>query len=904
MRPITRQSTWLLCVVLLLLLPLPSSAHEPDDTPPTPGATAPVLLERVDPVYPEAARTAVIGGTVGLELTIGVDGVVTDAKVVRSAGFGLDEAALAAAKRFKFRPATKDGKPIASTVLFDQQFTIRPHLTAEATAEPAPVVEAPPAELPAAPGANKPTYESVVIARGPTTAASSTTIRNLDFDLRPHTSPNDVLRVVPGLLAVQHQGGGKADQLFLRGFDADHGTDVGIFIDGIPVNMPSHAHGQGFADLHWLIPEALERIDVVKGPYDVRWGDFSTAGAVNLITRERFESSSVQYTMGMFPTISGRAVAQGRFVGIASPELPGWASKLHPWLAFEAAYDNGPFTASENLKRYNLFGKLTYDVTPQLKVGLFFQAYGSGWIGSGQIPARDVQRIGQFGSEDPSEGGLTERQMVTAFLKYKSGDHEVDATVYFTRYRLSLFNDFTFFLENPAVGSEIEQDDARTFSGGKLAYHFHRRWRKISFRTTMGAEMRYDGIHVDRWDAESQNGDFRKRIGRHVDTSDLAFSGNNSDIDIMNIAGYVEEDVVFNRYFRLIGGLRADYFGFNVDDKSEVLGAGMPPTTGTRQFSAFSPKATAVISPVPEILDLYLNFGMGFHSNQAQVALEDGTVHRNADGSTFTFHALPKFYGGEVGARAHLWNRLDVAAAFWVSYLENETVFDADHSAFAPSDPTRRLGVDLELRARILKWLYADFDLAQANSTAVPDHGNGGAVALAPKLYMTGGLTVKHPVGVRAGLRFRYLGERPAFDETSPEFQYFTAKTLPNGQPNPDYDPSRVNTQGYFIVDAYVAYRWRFLEVSAAVQNLFNSAWREAQFGNRSCTHDETYNPTNRYYSGSGNLLSDGSYANRCGVGYAIDPHAGGANTRSGVVDVHYTPGVPLNLQLTLKAYF
>ena len=132
-----------------------------------------------------------------------------------------------------------------------------------------------------------------------------------------------MLRVVPGLLAVQHQGGGKADQLFLRGFDADHGTDVGIFIDGMPVNMPSHAHGQGFADLHWLIPEAIERIDVVKGPYDVRYGDFSTAGAVNLVTREQFDSSSVQYTLGMFPTIDGRAVAQGRFVGIASPDAAG-----------------------------------------------------------------------------------------------------------------------------------------------------------------------------------------------------------------------------------------------------------------------------------------------------------------------------------------------------------------------------------------------------------------------------------------------------------------------------------------------------------------------------------------------------------------------------------------------------
>ena len=827
-----------------------------------------------------------------MPIPAGADGTVTEVKISKAAGFGLDEAAVVAAKRFKFHPATRDGQAVASTVLFDQQFVIRPHLTAEVDAEPAPSAEAAPA------------YESTVVSRGPTSAASASTIRNLDFDLRPHTSPNDVLRVVPGLLAVQHQGGGKADQLFLRGFDADHGTDVGVFIDGIPVNMPSHAHGQGYADLHWLIPEALERIDVVKGPYDVRFGDFSTAGAVNLITREKFDSNSIQYTLGMFPSIAGRAVAQGRFVGIVSPTLPGWASKLHPWIAFEAAYDKGPFTASEDLKRYNLFGKLTYDVTPQLKIGLFFQAYGSGWIGSGQIPSRDVSRIGQFGSEDPSEGGETERQMFTGFLKYKGGDHEFEATVYVTRYKLALFNDFTFFLGDPVNGSEIEQDDSRTFTGARIAYHFHRRWRKLSFRTTLGAELRYDGIHVDRWDVESQNGDFRKRLGRHVDSSGLAFDGNNDDVDQLNVAGYLEEDVVFSKYFRMLAGARTDYFGFDVNDLSETLGAGQRPTSGTREFAIVSPKASAVITPIPDLLELYVNFGMGFHTNQAQVALSDNVRRTNADGSTFTVHAIPRIYGGELGARAHLFNRIDIAAAFWLSYLENETVFDADHSAFVPSAPTRRIGFDLEVRAQIVSWLYADVDLAQATSTSVPDQGSGGQIALAPKLYLTGGLTAKTRFGLRGGLRFRYLGERPAFDETSPEYQYFTSRTLPNGQPNPDYDPSRVTTQGYFIVDAYASYRWRFLELSVSAQNLFNSLWREAQLGNRSCTYDETNNPRNPNYAGSGNQLSDGSFVNRCGVGFAADPNAGGKNTRSGVVDVHYTPGVPINLQFTLKAYF
>ncbi|HZS40583.1 MAG TPA: TonB-dependent receptor [Polyangia bacterium] len=839
----------------------PALAHEPDEKPESAEPdTAPVLIERVEPSYPEAARLAGIGGTVGLELSIGADGSVGEVKLIRSAGVGLDDAAIAAARKFRFRPAQHDGRPIASTVLFDQRFNIRPHLSAEIAAEPAPTEVAPAPALPENAGTErKSAYETTVVSRGPSSAASASSIRNLDFELRPKTAPNDLLRVVPGLLAVQHQGGGKADQLFLRGFDADHGTDVGVFVDGIPINLPSHAHGQGFADLHWLIPEAIERIDVVKGPYDVRFGDFSTAGAVNLITRERFESSSVSYTLGMFPSLgAGKAAATGRFVGIAAPELPGWAAKLHPWVAFEAAYDDGPFDHPERLKRYNLFSKISYDLSPRSQLGVFVQAYGSGWTGSGQIPAREVSagRLSQFGSEDPSEGGVTERQMFTAFFKHKDAINEIEATAYVTRYRLSLWNDFTFFLGDPVHGSELEQDDARVYAGANFAWHFHRRWRSISLRTTMGASARWDGVHVERWNAESQNGDFRQRLAP-IDSD---------DVDQTNLAGYLEEDVVFNRFVRAIGGVRVDYFAFDVAGTDR----------GTKQKALVSPKATLVVSPLPDKLDLYLNFGMGFHSNQAQAALADGATRASPSGGTFVVQAVPRIYGGELGARVHLFNRVDAAAAFWVSYLENETVFDADTATFVPSAATRRLGFDLEVRARILRWLYADFDLAQADPVSLPNGAPSGGLALAPRLYLTGGLTAKHDFGeragvVRGGLRFRYLGARPAFDENSAEYRQFAAS-----------DPSRVNTQSYFIVDLYGAYRWSFLEGSLAIQNLFDSTWREAEFGNHSCTHDETYNPASPHFA-------------ECGVSQP---------SRPGVADVHFTPGVPINLQFTLKAYF
>jgi TonB family protein len=845
---VNRTAAAIVVACVVACVPTTAHAHEPDEPDHAPDS-APVVVNQVEAAYPPQARAAGVSGTVLLELSVDADGNVSDVKVTRGAGFGFDESAVAAARALKFRPATHDGKPIAATVAFEQRFALRPHVTAETTAE-----GAEDGALPAtATAAATPSYESTVSTHGPISAASSSTIRNQDFALRPRTSPSDLLRVVPGLLTAQHQGGGKADQLFLRGFDADHGTDVALYIDGVPINLPSHAHGQGYADLNFVIPEAIDHIDVEKGPYDPRWGDFATAGSINLVTREKFDESSVQYTLGMFPTVAHRAVAQGRFVGIAAPSLPGWAAKLHPWIAFEAAYDQGPFIRSEELTRYNLFAKLSYDLGPRTAVGLFFQAYGSGWIGSGQIPEREVAagRLSQFGSEDPSEGGLTERQMVTAFFHHRGGSQEVDATAYVTRYRLSLWNDFTFFLQDPVNGDEIEQDDARVFGGGKLAWHFHRRWRGLSLRTTIGVDARDDAVNVAAYHAESQNGDFRKRLDAYRSLHD----------DQLDLAAYAEEDVLFTRWFRFVGALRADYFAFDVDGDER----------GVRQFYVLQPKASAIFTPIHDLLDLYLNFGIGFHSNPAEVALRDG--ERSPDG-TFTYRALPRIYGGELGARAHLFDRIDLAAAFWMSYLESETVFDADAGGFVPSSATRRLGFDLQARARILSWLFADLDLAQSSATAMPDAGNGGALALAPKIYITGGLTARaQRLGLTGGLRFRYLGDRPAFDEASPEYQAYAAS-----------DPARVIAQGYFIVDAYAAYRWRFLEAQVAVQNLLNSTWREAQFGNRSCTHDEAYNPTNDNYGA-------------CGVTLA-------QSARVGVADVHFTPGVPFNLQFTLKAYF
>src|SRR5215813_11550685 len=241
--------------------------------------------------------------------------------------------------------------------------------------------------------------EFTVTQRRPASSASSDTMRARDFELRPHTTTQQLLNNLPGLLVGQHQGGGKATQYFLRGFDADHGTDVAVFIDGLPVNLVSHAHGQGYADLNFLIPETVQRIELYKGPYFVEYGDFDTAGAINIVTKDNVVENSVSALGGYFNTT--------RYSVAASPSL----GPVKTLLAAEVYHSDGPFINPNRYTRYNLFSKFTWEPAPGSKLLFWISQYAGDWHGSGQIPHREVQsgRLDRFGAIDPTEGGRTDR---------------------------------------------------------------------------------------------------------------------------------------------------------------------------------------------------------------------------------------------------------------------------------------------------------------------------------------------------------------------------------------------------------------------------------------------------------------------------------------------------------------
>jgi outer membrane receptor protein involved in Fe transport len=306
--------------------------------------------------------------------------------------------------------------------------------------------------------------EVYVFGEEPVSTATERTVRQKDLELRPTATPVDILTSsVPGLYTVQHQGGGKADEYFLRGFDADHGTDLAIFVDGIPVNLPNNAHGQGYADLHWLIPEIVDHIDVTKGPYFVQYGDFATAGAVNIITQQRPADS--------IASMSGGSYSLQRYLTILSPPE---GTLFQPYIAFETYHERGPFKDPLGYNRFNLFTKFTLLSTANSNLSFLGTFHHSYWNASGEIPSRltrDPGRIlGRFDSIDPSQGGNTDRNNVNLVYSYTDERQSFNAQAWGFFYNLTQYNNFTFFENDPISGDEIEQRDKRGAGGSYLNY--------------------------------------------------------------------------------------------------------------------------------------------------------------------------------------------------------------------------------------------------------------------------------------------------------------------------------------------------------------------------------------------------------------------------------------------------
>jgi outer membrane receptor protein involved in Fe transport len=618
--------------------------------------------------------------------------------------------------------------------------------------------------------------------------AGNQALNQLDVLTRPLNSAQDVLRLVPGLFIAQHAGGGKAEQIFMRGFDIDHGTDISIETDGMPVNMVSHAHGQGYADLHYVIPELIERVDFQKGPYTTSVGNFATAGHVKFETAQALRNNFVTLEGGQFDTYRGAA-------GIQLLGENAAARGNTAYLATEAMFSNGYFEAPQNFKRFNLFGKVrsAYEEGKVLTVSA--SQFNSSWLASGQIPVRAVNsgQLGFFGAVDPTEGGQTSRrnlniQHVTAVNDRTS----VSNQLFVNQYDFELYSNFTFFLDDPINGDQIRQRERRNLGGYKGSVQHYGLLLNRPVNWEGGIQVRYDA---------TRNSELSRSKGRVATLSSIQLG----DIQELNAAVYADANWQLSNQVTLQAGVRYDQFHFAYHNRLDS------------SFQAFSQTARGIASPKLSIfwdistkMQLFAQAGRGFHSNDTRVVTaQTGRA------------ILPAAMGFDLGFRLKPFPRLLLNGSLWTLDLEQEFVYVGDAGIVEPSGRTLRRGVDLSLRYQLSKWLFADFDYnwTDPRSVGVPEGEH--YIPLAPIHSSIGGLRVELG-GWMGSLRYRYLGDRPANEDNS------------------------LTATGYTLLDAVVNYTPVLksgntpITFSLSGQNLANVHWKEAQFDTESRLRNES----------------------------------------------------------------
>lgn len=613
--------------------------------------------------------------------------------------------------------------------------------------------------------------EVSVIGDNPVAASSQQFIPDKEMVLQPQGRPAQVLRLIPGMLAVEHSGGaGKADQYFLRGFDADHGTDVAFFADGMPINLRTHAHGQGYTDLNFIIPETIEGLDVSKGAYLPEFGDFATAGAVNFRTRQVVQEGIAQATGGQFDT--------QRYLLMFSPTK----DKIRTLFAGEGYYTNGPFQNDNRYFRANLFGKVTTNVTGRDELSLTATFLKSQWNASGEIPLRAVNAgtLDRFGAIDPSEGGNTLRS--TARLNYHydtTSDGQFFANAYGQYYRLDLFTNFTFVLNDPVNGDGIQQSDRRVMYGGDIGYKQRGEVLGVSSVGTIGFQARVDDIHA--------------RLG--AQTTRMP-TGTTTDSDILeaSYAPFVKAEVQPASWIRLTGGLRAETFTFDVRNRCGVCAA---QPAGRKSSGILLPKMNLILGPWVNT-EFFVNYGEGYHSNDARSAVMPASA------------PLARARSYEVGIRSKPWGPegVEFIATAWRLDLQSELVFVGDEGTTEIRGPSRRQGFEVAARGQVWGPLYVNgsFTWTQAKFR------NGDAIPLAPEYTAYGAAILKWPEGLTSQLQATYLGVRPLIEDRS------------------------IKSPSWITFDLSERYRlpiqlpYGRMEAFLFVQNLFNTKWEQAIF--------------------------------------------------------------------------
>jgi hypothetical protein len=579
--------------------------------------------------------------------------------------------------------------------------------------------------------------ELVVLGRwdnpfGYSNSASQGVVGAEELQIRPRLRTGEILEVVPGLIVTQHSGTGKSNQMFLRGFNLDHGTDFATWVDGMPVNMPTHGHGQGYTDLNFLIPELVERLEYRKGAYYAEVADFSSAGAAYLTTYRRLDKGVLKAGLG----------EDGYFSVLAADSVDaGGGSLLY---GVQAHRYDGPWTdISEDVQRNNLLLRYAGEGSAGGEWNVALMGYDAQWNSPDQIPRRAVERglISPLGSIDASLQGDTSRYSISGAWNAELGAGRVRLNAYTIDYELSLFSNFTYFLDDPIDGDQFEQRDDRRITGGELAYTFS---GGMSLNT-VGVMLRYDDI-----------GD----VGLfHTSNRQRLSTVRRDSVDELAVGVYFANEHRWSERLRTTLGVRVDRFDFDV-------ASDLAANSGSAGETMFAPKANVIYS-VSDTTELYVSAGRGLHSNDARGTTI--TVDPATGDPAERVDPLVASHELELGFRSFVERRLNVSAALWYLKLDSELLFIGDAGNTEASRSSERYGIEVPLYYRPTDRLTLDFELALTQARFTELDPAGDEIPGSIRRVLAAGLTFTNPRGWYASARMRYFGPRPLIEDGSIE---------------------------------------------------------------------------------------------------------------------------------------
>jgi hypothetical protein len=571
-------------------------------------------------------------------------------------------------------------------------------------------------------------YDNAV---GTSDAASQGTITADLIAGRPALRTGEILEFVPGMIVTQHSGDGKANQYFLRGFNLDHGTDFATYVDAIPVNMRTHAHGQGYSDLNFLIPELVQRVDYKKGTYFADEGDFASAGAAHIRLANSLPQGLASLSFG----------SHGYQRGVLADSFKLADGTL--LYGLEANRNDGPWELPERVRKYA--GELRYSRgSPENGFDLTAMAYRNSWNATDQVPLRAVEsgQVGRFGNLNPTDGGDSARYSLAYAMHAREGNRRFELNAYLMRSSLDLFSDFTYLLANPGEGDQFNQSERRTMGGLTAATSWTADIGPLEMRNEIGVQARYDRLAP---------------VGIYATVARVRTDTVREDRVRESSAGlYAENAIRWMPWLRSVAGVRYDAYRFDVASSA----AGDSASPGDH---ILSPKLSVVLGPWYKT-EYFVNAGRGFHSNDARGT----TQSRLPDGSLSTpVTPLVPTKGGELGARSEVVPGLQSSLALWRLDIDSELVFVGDAGETAPSRASRRTGIEWNNHYILTPRVLLDLDLAVSRARYTQSDPAGDQIPGSLNGVVSFGVTLDDVGPWSAAFNMRYFGPRPLIEDNS-----------------------------------------------------------------------------------------------------------------------------------------